>query len=272
MIASWSDIHIAKSDLSDFAGRMTKSQHSFFFVVMGGHAEIDIDLRCYKLSQNKLCVIFPGRIFKLIDRSDDFEAIYIQFSDLSERFSIGKLSPSFFYLLKECPVREITTSNSKTEHLFQIINDYYNDGEGSFLPSIIDNLIQCALYDIYDNFVVKQQLLSLTRHEELFMKFINMMHEHCREERHVSFYADKMCITPRYLSRVVASITGLQTKELIDRHVILEIKVMLESTNLTIQEIAHRLNFPNQSFLGTYFKKYTGLSPDQYRANLSAIP
>lgn len=139
-------------------------------------------------------------------------------------------------------------------HLFQIINDYYNDGEGSFLPSLIDNLIQCALYDIYDNYIVKQQLLSLTRHEELFMTFINIMHEHCRKERQVSFYADKMCITPRYLSRVVASITGLQTKELIDRHVILEIKVMLESTNLTIQEIAHRLNFPNQSFLGTYFK------------------
>ena len=272
MITNLTDIHVAKSDLSDFAGRMTKSQHSFFFVVINGHAEIDIDLRRYELSQNRLCVIFPGRIFKIIQRSTDFEAIYIQFSDLSERFSISKISPSFFYLLKECPVRMITTSNSKTVHLFQIINDYYNDGEGSFLPSLNDNLIQCALYDIYDNYIVKQQLLSLTRHEELFMTFINIMHEHCRKERQVSFYADKMYITPRYLSRVVASITGLQTKELIDRHVILEIKVMLESTNLTIQEISHRLNFPNQSFLGTYFKKYTGLSPDQYRTNLSAIP
>lgn len=113
MITNLTDIHIAQSDLSDFAGRMTKSQHSFFSVVISGHAEIDIDLRRYELSQNRLCVIFPGRIFKIIQRSTDFEAIYIQFSDLSERFSISKISPSFFYLLKECPVRMITTSNSK---------------------------------------------------------------------------------------------------------------------------------------------------------------
>lgn len=272
MKTNLTDIHIAKSDLSDFAGRMTKSLHSIFFVVMSGHAEIDIDLHRYELSQNKLCVVIPGRILRLIDRSEDFEAIYIQFSDLLERLSKDKLSPSFFYLLKECPVREISTSDSKIKRLFQITYDYYNDGESSFLPSIIDNLIQCALYDIYDNLAVKQHLLEYSRHDELFMKFINLIHEHCRNERHVAFYADKLCITPRYLSRIVALITGLPTKEFIDIHVILEIRVMLEYTSLTIQEISHRLNFPNQSFLGTYFKKYTGLSPDQYRAKLSAIP
>lgn len=52
MITSPTDIHIAQSDLSDFAGRMTKSQHSFFFVVINGYAEIDIDLRRYELSQS----------------------------------------------------------------------------------------------------------------------------------------------------------------------------------------------------------------------------
>ena len=236
---------------------------------MGGNAVIDIDLRQYTLSKDMLCVIFPGRIFKILEASEDFDAIYIQFSDLPLRFSLGKLSPSFFYLLKECPVREITTSNFKTVHLFQIINDYYNDKENSFLPSIIDNLIQCALYDIYDNYVVKQHILSMSRNEELFMDFINLIHEHCRKERNVSFYAAKMCITPRYLARIVSNITGLQTKELIDHHVILEIKVLLESTTATIQEIANTLNFPNQSFLGTYFKKYTGMSPEHYRTNLT---
>jgi AraC-like DNA-binding protein len=266
MIDNWSDIRVGRSNLKDLTGRMTKATHSFFFVVIGGNAVIDIDLRQYQLSQDMLCVIFPGRIFKIIDASPDFDAIYIQFSDLTFRFSLGKLSPSFFYLLKECPVREIKTSNSKTIHLFQIINDYYNDEESSFLPAIIDNLIQCALYDIYDNFVVKQQLISLSRQEELFMTFINLIHEHCRKERSVAFYANKMHITPRYLSRIVAGITGLQTKELIDRHVILEIQVQLESTTSPVKEIASILNFPNQSFLGSYFKRFTGVSLEQYRA------
>ncbi|MCM1079650.1 MAG: helix-turn-helix domain-containing protein [Bacteroidales bacterium] len=178
---------------------------------------------------------------------------------------MGKLSPSFFYLLKKHPVMDINTSNAKTIHLFQIIYDYHNDNENSFLPTIMENLIQCALYDIYDHLVVKQKLLSTSRREELFARFVNLIHEHCRKERSVAFYADKMCITPRYLSYVVASITGLKTKDFIARHVIMEIQVLLESTTLSVQEIADRLNFPNQSFLGTYFKKNTGVSPDLYR-------
>ncbi|MCD8179304.1 MAG: helix-turn-helix domain-containing protein [Tannerellaceae bacterium] len=82
----------------------------------------------------------------------------------------------------------------------------------------------------------------------------------------MAFYADRLCITPRYLSFISRQVTRTKSaKDLINNHIILEIKVLLESTQLPVQEIAHRLNFPDQSYLGRYFKRYTGQSPSQYR-------
>ena len=78
-----------------------------------------------------------------------------------------------------------------------------------------------------------------------------------------------MFITPRYLSTIVQAVSGETAKNIIDKHVILEIKVLLESTELSIQEIANRLQFPDQSFFGRYFKKHTGISPMNYRRTRS---
>ena len=80
-----------------------------------------------------------------------------------------------------------------------------------------------------------------------------------------SFYADELCITTRYLSTVVQRMTGVTPKDIIDTRCIQEIKMLLCTTNDSIQEIAFRLNFPDQSFCARYFKRNTGMSPVEYR-------
>ena len=92
-----------------------------------------------------------------------------------------------------------------------------------------------------------------------------LVHEHCAREREVTFYADRLCISTRYLSTIVRNISHGSAKEFIDQAVVLEIKVMLQSTDLSVQEIAYRLRFPDQSYLGRFFKKHTGESPTEYR-------
>ena len=79
-------------------------------------------------------------------------------------------------------------------------------------------------------------------------------------------YADQLCITTRYLSSILQDLTGHTPKELIDARCIQEIKMLLRTTNLTMQEIALRLDFPDQSFFSRYFKKNTGMTPAEYRA------
>ena len=106
---------------------------------------------------------------------------------------------------------------------------------------------------------------ATTRQTDLFHRFVALVHEHCAREREVTFYADRLCISTRYLSTIVRNISHGSAKEFIDRAVVLEIKVMLQSTDLSVQEIAYRLRFPDQSYLGRFFKKHTGESPTEYR-------
>ena len=103
------------------------------------------------------------------------------------------------------------------------------------------------------------------RKEELFIKFIHLIHKHSPKEREVSFYAEQLYITPRYLSSIVQSIAGCTAKSIIDKHSIQAIKVMLKSDNKSIQNISYDLKFPDQSFFARYFKKHTGMSPVEYR-------
>ena len=84
-------------------------------------------------------------------------------------------------------------------------------------------------------------------------------------ERNVSFYADKMHLSPQHLSTTIKKITGKTLTDIISSFIINDAKAKLKSTEMTIQEIAYSLNFPDISFFGKYFKRYTGMSPKQYR-------
>jgi AraC-like DNA-binding protein len=83
------------------------------------------------------------------------------------------------------------------------------------------------------------------------------------EERSIGFYADKLCLTPKYLT--IKEMSGKLAGEWIDDYVMLEAKVLLKSTNMTVQQISERLNFTTQSHFGTYFKRLAGVSPKEYR-------
>ncbi len=82
----------------------------------------------------------------------------------------------------------------------------------------------------------------------------------------MGFYARQLCITPKYLTTLIKRISGLSVSEWIDNYVIIEAKTLLKYSTMSIQEIAYYLNFPNQSFFGSYFKRNTGMSPSQYKA------
>ncbi len=108
-----------------------------------------------------------------------------------------------------------------------------------------------------------------SRKEDLLIKFIQILEDNFMTERSVTFYADKLFVTPKHLSAVLKEISEKTAGEWIDLRVILEAKLLLRSTGLNIQEISTKLNFANQSFFGKYFKHLTGMSPRDYRAKLS---
>ena len=132
---------------------------------------------------------------------------------------------------------------------------------------VVYALIKTILED-YDDLFVKQCSVSnvtKTRDRMLFERFIHLVNLHGKHEHQLAFYADKLCLTERYLGTIVRNVSGLTAKKWIDRSVISAAQVMLKYSDLSINEIAMQLSFPNPSFFNKYFKRLQGCTPLAFR-------
>ena len=100
---------------------------------------------------------------------------------------------------------------------------------------------------------------------DTFIQLIRLVERYYKQERGVAFYADKLCLSPKYLSALSKSVCGYTVQELVFRAIIRRSMLLLKNSNKTIQEISNEFHFPNASAFGTFFKKDTGLSPLHYR-------
>ena len=111
----------------------------------------------------------------------------------------------------------------------------------------------------------RQQLKHVeNRQQLLFEKFLEQVQTHYTEHRSVGFYAEQLCLTPKYLSQVILKASGRYANDWIRDYVILEAKALLKSGRYTVQQVGDLLNFPNASFFGRYFKAVVGCSPRRY--------
>lgn len=131
------------------------------------------------------------------------------------------------------------------------------------------HLFCSIIYRIYDAVadvgVSHSRLGVKDRSAEYFERLLHLLEENFREQRNVEFYAEKMNISSKHLSRVIRSFTGKSVHQWIDDFVALEIKNLLRYSDMSIQQISYALNFPNPSFMGQYFKRITGMTPGAYK-------
>jgi len=113
-----------------------------------------------------------------------------------------------------------------------------------------------------------QTPLPQDKKDKIFQNFMITLYRYYHQERDVTFYANKQCLSARYFSSVIKEKSGSSALQWIIQNVITEAKYLLDNTDLSIKEIATKLNFPTQSFFGKYFKQYVGISPKEYRNKL----
>ncbi|MBD5295666.1 MAG: helix-turn-helix transcriptional regulator [Bacteroides sp.] len=236
-----------------------------------GNATIDMNLIRHEVSAPAIINISSDRIVMPINVTDDFEASFMVFSKhMIDSVSTTIKDLSIFSLTGTHPVIRINPSD------LPAFQRYYSDMKRIYQDSTNHYKYQTFLFTtvafFYSSIVKYYERLSITRCEttqnRIADRFIRLVQQHYRRERFLDFYADELEITPKHLSRTIKAQTGMSAVEWINRHVILEAKVMLRSSNLNIQQISDELHFPSQSFFGKYFKKATGLSPKEYRASL----
>lgn len=263
------------SSLQEFHTRLIKVNDAGIFFCRKGHARLDIDLEKYEIREHTQVIVHPGTILHITDPSEDFLVSYFCFSKSLLEEATFRLEPSFFHFLKENPCFTLPVDCTKwISGLMNATEALYKEKDHLFRNLIAKNHLQSFLLNVYDKthrYFTRPPLEGGKRKEELFKRFIDLIHQYCTHQREVCFYANELFITSRYLSHIVQEVSGTTAKNIIDKHVILEIKVLLQSTGLSIQEISNRLQFPDQSFFGRYFKKHTGISPTHYRQRFASL-
>jgi AraC-like DNA-binding protein len=239
-------------------------------ICLNGYLECSINMKQYQFTPNSFFVVLPGQILQYSHLSDDFSGLFLvlsrQFTDNLE-FDIRDFAQVFLHL-REHPSTPLNPQE------MELLLDYHKILKKTVQMSgninrreIVRLLIQAFFYGVNDILRQHAQSVNLNklRSEALFNTFYELVLIHYADSREIGFYADKLHLTPKYLSSVIKNVTGKTAAEWINDYVVLQAKAMLKSTGLTIQEISDRLNFTNQSFFGKYFKQHTGMSPSAYR-------
>ena len=173
-----------------------------------------------------------------------------------------------FCFSRKHPVVSLTDNEVELfRSYFFMLKEKMRATDNKFRRDIVRTLILAMFYDLSNVIVRIQESESKkqTRADSIFTQFIRLVELNFRKERRVGWYAEQLCITPKYLSETVKNVSNRTPNEWIDSYVSLELRVLLKSTTKSIKEISDDMNFPNQSFLGKFFREHVGVSPSAYR-------
>lgn len=235
-----------------------------------GSGDVDINLVNYHIEAPAILNISADHIVIPHNVSDDFTASFMVYSKRlvdsistaiksSGKFRFATFKPYIHLSEEDC--QKYRKYYSEMKRIFQKSNQH-------FVYETLQFTTIAFFYDVAANYYdYLATIASDSAQGRITDMFIHLVQENFRKERFLDFYANLLEITPKHLSRVIKQHTGISAVEWINRHIILEAKVMLRSSNLNVQQISDELNFPSQSFFGRYFKKATGMTPKEYRAS-----
>ncbi|MCE2615814.1 helix-turn-helix domain-containing protein [Phocaeicola oris] len=230
-----------------------------------GNAHIIINLIDHQFIPGDLIYLGKGSIIQIIELSSDLEIIGIAVSeDILNIAFRGQIPYIFNGQLKDF---HIHIAKEKVEFIKGlIITALLLTKQKDFDKEVLNYLIATYyryIYSVYSNSSGTKQQIS--HNQETFNKFIQLVNQNCKNKRSLAFYADKMCITQRYLGTIVKLVSNETAKDWIDKAVIMSAKVMLKHSDLQISQITDKLNFSTASFFCKYFKHHTGMTPQKYR-------
>lgn len=261
----------AFSGVASFLGKDFSTQ-SFIFegfvfnVCLKGSARIRIDYKEHLISGNDIFVILPKHIFSVLEYSADFDVriLLIPFDFMYHL----PIAPDLDLLknIDVCPCARMDDGvRDDIQKIYSII-ERYNNNEG--LSCQIQDTLTLSLVlitaSLFDN-VVPNGKQSFSRQENITRSFFDLLIRYHIKERSVSFYAGKLCITPKYLTMAVKSVTNHSVQKWINEIMLIEAKWHIRTTELTIQQISDKLNFPTSSSFVRFFRTNTGQTPLDYR-------
>lgn len=248
------------------------------FFCIQGEFEVEINLKKFTIRKDSMFIYTPGNIVRVtnIDPKEK-ESVHFVVVAISEdlmsstRFDFSKLYNESLRLL-ESPCVVI---NENERELCRKYFDLIQEVSKMRMPNMRESVAALISSIFYLMGAMWTDRLTAakknggeevsTRSKIVLEDFLLLVRDYHTKERSLSFYADKLYLTPKYLSKLIKSVSGKSAHEWIDSFVILEAKNLLKYSDMSIKSIVYELNFPNQTTFYRFFKTKTGMTPSEYR-------
>lgn len=255
----------------------TKIGINSIVLCFSGRVQAEVNGSTMLLKKNQLLLCPPNTTIENVMTSPDYDCKLLC---LTNRILQAFLRPyiniwNLAMYINKMKVRELTEEDmSFVLKFYELLKLCINEeGNLEYKKDIIKSLLQAALLglcSILGRSINKDPYTPPTHSDSTFRKFLDMLNREGSKRHNVNYYADRLCITPKYLSLLCSKNSGKSAKEWIDEYINENVRFYLRSTDKSMKEISDIIGFPNASYFGRYVKEHFGVSPKTYRGGESA--
>lgn len=262
-------VTLQESRLAQLEGEPTIMRNGALILTISGEVQITANFLTWKLLPHNVFILFPGDMVQ-VQCSPDFRCEVLSYDQSTLREASLQLEHTIYTMLRTdrgCGNQAVVSE--LVSHLFGVLHIFFRSKDCTCTRNVVLFQLQTFFIGFYDYLKRHPEKVPAEegsrRVNELFNEFMRLVASQYMISRDVSYYANQLNISSKYLNQIVNRKTLHNPKNIIDHYVILQLKMMLRTSKLSIKQIAWQCHFSDDSFFCRYFKQHTGLSPQQYR-------
>lgn len=239
-------------------------------ICLAGHCSFIFNGNDFELKEGDLMIVRKGKLVEKIRPSDDFKVkvLYVTSSFIelcTPQTNYGMKGQLSLFLN---PVMNLDANQRFVcERDFRWIEYRLTQSSHAFYQELLINAVQSAILDFFDfHLVINKESSVSTQNASLMSRFLDMLENgDYRKNREVTYYADALCVTPKYLSEISKKVSGYPANYWINRYTSLDIARLLRDKTLTFVQISDIFHFSSPAYFSRYVQRTLGLNPSQYR-------
>ena len=270
-LSSYQEASLFVSHLEEWQDGPQVLTYGAILICRKGRAVLNVNYKNWDMYEGAVITVFPNDVVELKVKSEElFEVEVLKYNASLLREASLQLEQTVYSSLREDRCRQDTpVVTNIINSMFALLKVYFNQSECTCISQLVLLQLKAFFVGFHEylqrNPQYRPDEVKSYRVRELFNRFMMLMESNYKLSRDVTYYADKMHITSKYLTNIVRQVTGHTPKTIIDQYAILQLKMQLRRSSQSVKEIAWEYHFTDVSFFCRYFKKHTGKTPKQMR-------
>lgn len=272
-LSSYQEASLFTTHLEEWQDGPQVITYGAILICRKGKATVNINYKEWHLHEGAVIIVFPNDMVELKVKNEAslFDVEMLKYNASLLREASLQLEQTVYSSLREDRCRQDTpVVTNIIDSMFALLKVYFNQSECTCISQLVLLQLKAFFVGFHEYLQRNPQNrpddeVKSYRVRELFNRFMMLMERDYKLSRDVNYYADLMHITSKYLTNIVRQVAGHTPKTIIDQYVILQLKMQLQRSSQSIKEIAWEYHFTDVSFFCRYFKKHTGLTPQQMR-------